>query len=524
MSRSRWSSTPPRRREVRRRRPCGGSVAPGSACAPRSLVRRRSRRQRRRDRGFACRSSMHARPGPACDKGTGGRGDRRDRVRRPPSAQRRDPHVSVIPAGGGLAARGASGCCAPRERELAGPLEAACTLALNEGVGPGRAAAETTFDSGALAAFFMPPAILKNQAACLAGLSVPLPWPAAPGTDSSPRQSLRDRLLAGLSRCARQARHARQRAASRAALESACSMSEILRRCRGLTRRVETLTPVSAGGETPTASPPESRPRRHRPTRAQPPRPKGAGGEVDRVVPRSTHHPERSASRPACWLQVRRAGVDSTMVLPINAGEDDRVRLRQLYAQAWGFAATDDRLHLLDQWRAEVKRRVDPPKNGTSVSRDPVLRLYDTVALVRLNQAAYAIFAGEFAGVEAARTARPRDPGGIPCRRVAPGLGVRAGASGRSARSTGISSMGQRNAGTSDGVWAEKFLTAERSIPLRLESARQFDQGAATARPPMPRPSSKRRAPACRSRCSSRPRNWCSRRSTSPRSSRVFCR
>ncbi|HPO92198.1 MAG TPA: hypothetical protein PL072_01895 [Phycisphaerales bacterium] len=400
-------------------------------------------------------------------------------------AERRDPHVSVIPAEEVSRGAWSVGMLArlSRERELAGPLKAACTLALNEALGPGRAAAETTFDSGALAALeLMPPAILKNPAARLAGLSgAPAVAGGAPGTDSTvPGVRLAiERWLVCLDALAKPDTLVSERLLVQA-LESALLNERDPSDDVAVYAAVETLTlrlrwrGSNADGKPAGESTPA------------PPSNTGSTAETGGLArarliewfrdPRITP----SDLRVLTSLLASKSGapgVDSTMVLPINAGEDDRVRLRQLYAQAWGFAATDDRLRLLDQWRAEVKRRVDPPKNGTSVSRDPVLRLYDTVALVRLNQAAYAIFAGEFA--QASRLLEQPDPA-IPEEYLAGGSRLGSASAparaGGAARSTGISSMGQRNAGTSDGVWAEKFLTAERSIPLRLEALRQFDQ------------------------------------------------
>lgn len=147
-------------------------------------------------------------------------------------------------------------------------------------------------------------------------------------------------------------------------------------------------------------------------------------------------------------------GIDSTHVLSINSGPDDRARLRAAYASAWGIeSAGRDRAS--GDWIVQAQATLSAPRPA-----DPMTLLRDTAAVARLNEAARLLWRGENSTAESLL----RDT--AQSERIGP----------MAVQPTPNTVIVLRSGGGSAGSWAERFLAAERSIPARLELIAELDR------------------------------------------------
>lgn len=163
-------------------------------------------------------------------------------------------------------------------------------------------------------------------------------------------------------------------------------------------------------------------------------------------------------------------GVDGTMILSVAATSDDRAQVRARFAKAWGLASSDVRERAMNEWAARVDEALGERPAGT----DPDVRLWTAAKFARLNEAALAIWSGD--PEAATRLLSQREPD-VPESFVAP---ARAGSSGGSGGGGGGGFRGSGGSGggapTASGSWAERYLAAERSIPLRLARLKDLDE------------------------------------------------
>jgi uncharacterized membrane protein YgcG len=163
-------------------------------------------------------------------------------------------------------------------------------------------------------------------------------------------------------------------------------------------------------------------------------------------------------------------GVDGTMILSVAATSDDRAQVRARFAKAWGLASSDVRERAMTEWAARVDEALGEKPAGT----DPEVRLWTAAKFARLNEAALAIWSGD--PEAATRLLSQREPD-VPESFVAP---ARAGSSGGSGGGGGGGFRGSGGSGggapTASGSWAERYLAAERSIPLRLARLKDLDE------------------------------------------------
>ena len=160
-------------------------------------------------------------------------------------------------------------------------------------------------------------------------------------------------------------------------------------------------------------------------------------------------------------------GIDQTMILGVAATKEDRALLRAKYAAAWGLESSERRQQLLEDWRRAANTELSGVTRG---DRDPELRLWAAARLARLNEAAQAIWNGELDRVPALlQDQEPQLPEGF-----GPGAISSGATSGRSGgMSAGASGRGRTVVAA--GSWAEQFLSADRSIPLRMERLRELE-------------------------------------------------
>lgn len=161
------------------------------------------------------------------------------------------------------------------------------------------------------------------------------------------------------------------------------------------------------------------------------------------------------------------SGVDPTMVLGVRASAEDRARMRARYAAAWGIESNEQRVRLLDDWRRAADQELRQPENKKD---DPALRLWAAARAARLNEAAQAIWAGQLDRVPGLlQEQEPQVPEGL-----ARGKGGSAAAISSPSPGVGVTRAGGRTHGAV-GSWAEQFLAADRSIPLRMERLRELE-------------------------------------------------
>lgn len=162
------------------------------------------------------------------------------------------------------------------------------------------------------------------------------------------------------------------------------------------------------------------------------------------------------------------SGVDPTMVLGVRASAEDRARMRARYAAAWGIESNEQRARLLEDWRRAADQEL---RQQESKRDDPALRLWSAARAARLNEAAQAIWAGQL----------DRVPGLLQEQEPQVPEGLTGGKSGSAAATISNPSPGvgvtraSGRARTASGSWAEQFLAADRSIPLRMERLRELE-------------------------------------------------
>lgn len=171
-------------------------------------------------------------------------------------------------------------------------------------------------------------------------------------------------------------------------------------------------------------------------------------------------------------------GVDSSMALSIGATSDDRVRVRALIAKAWGMGDSETRARAISELQAVVTNLSSVGSREAIAGRTPAQVLAIAAKAARANEAARLIWFGDADAalsylsatdqfVEAAARAMAPSSG----QSVLPSLMPQPGTGKLSTTGTGTGGSGAI-AGLSDGedgAWAERYLQAERNIPVRLE-------------------------------------------------------
>lgn len=146
-------------------------------------------------------------------------------------------------------------------------------------------------------------------------------------------------------------------------------------------------------------------------------------------------------------------GVDQSMVLSMSATADDRVQLRGRYAAAWGIAEASARAENARAWVDRARAAVDHDPGADELSQ-----LASAADLAELSREAFKLWRGEpGAGVFTA-SAPPPNPNAITLT-----LDSNAG-------------LGAVTGQAADGAWAERYLAAERNIPVRLERLSELEQ------------------------------------------------
>lgn len=146
-------------------------------------------------------------------------------------------------------------------------------------------------------------------------------------------------------------------------------------------------------------------------------------------------------------------GVDATMVLSVGASVGDRERVRGLYAKVWGESGKVGTAKSSAQWanaaRAEIRRTTD-----LTSSLD---LLEATVRLAELSEAATLLWRGETDSAA----------------RIVENAGVSADSAKTPTTATLHYSLDTNSEG--DGRWLASYLSAGRSIPLRLERLKELE-------------------------------------------------
>ena len=150
-------------------------------------------------------------------------------------------------------------------------------------------------------------------------------------------------------------------------------------------------------------------------------------------------------------------GIDASMVLSMSAAGGERVRLRGAYAAAWGLAEASTRADAAREWvvRARAASEFVPRE-------DELDQLASAAELAEINREAVKIWRGE-AIAAASGASSARSP-------FMPALGSASVANAGPV-------LGSVTGSAADGAWAERYLGAERNIPVRLERLLELEQG-----------------------------------------------
>lgn len=144
-------------------------------------------------------------------------------------------------------------------------------------------------------------------------------------------------------------------------------------------------------------------------------------------------------------------GVDSKMVLAINADDKDRMELRDAYASAWGMSDPARRDEMLVAWRDQVAMAEQPLRIDSRADQHHVAALGAAVTKARLNLAATMIWAGLID--EPALILK--DPSSLATALVS--------------QANSATTPQRIDEGGTDGSWAVQYLVAEQRVPERLK-------------------------------------------------------
>lgn len=171
-------------------------------------------------------------------------------------------------------------------------------------------------------------------------------------------------------------------------------------------------------------------------------------------------------------------GVDQSMVLSIGGTPDDRVRVRSQIAKAWNMGDVETRVQAIAEL-ASAASVLMQPLGGTGASAD--LETLATAARgERYCEAARLIWYGDAAaGLSYMRDTQGVIDTALVSASAAGGFTAPAGpapvpGSGKLSTSGGAPAQGQPTITDGDGAWSERYLQAERNIPVRQEVLAQL--------------------------------------------------
>lgn len=156
-------------------------------------------------------------------------------------------------------------------------------------------------------------------------------------------------------------------------------------------------------------------------------------------------------------------GVEPSMVLSMSARGDDRQQLRARYAAAWGLAEASTRADSAREWLARARALAD-----FTPREDELDQLTAAADLAELSREAARIWRGESAAHGATA---PAGPAAVPGYTPGASKIAQPGRVGSPTVPTGAVTGEAR-----DGSWAERYLAAERNIPVRLDRLAELEQ------------------------------------------------
>lgn len=159
--------------------------------------------------------------------------------------------------------------------------------------------------------------------------------------------------------------------------------------------------------------------------------------------------------------------VDATMVLPMTSTAEARESLRARFAAAWGLAEAAARAEGAERWMAAAELAIA----STPRTDDPADQLALAAAIARVSTTAAVLWRGG---------PQPTDPLFQP-----PAVAKTATTSAPSPHTITIyqRSAGTATAASGDGAWAERYLAAERNIPVRLERLADLERSGGSIGP-----------------------------------------
>lgn len=156
------------------------------------------------------------------------------------------------------------------------------------------------------------------------------------------------------------------------------------------------------------------------------------------------------------------AGVGPTMVLPAQPARDERERMREAYAAAWGAGGGGGTVDLSTDWRRAAASALE--RAGVQTG-DEAAELSLAVELAWLHRAARLRWSGDAAGAAAAVRRAGEVTAAVPALGVAPRPGAVLG-------SVPLP-RGEEGAGA---PWAVSYLAAGQNIPVRLARLEELDR------------------------------------------------
>lgn len=144
-------------------------------------------------------------------------------------------------------------------------------------------------------------------------------------------------------------------------------------------------------------------------------------------------------------------GVDQSMVLSMSATADDREQLRARYAGAWGIAEAAARTESTHTWIERARAAVESDPGD-----DELKQLAAAADLAEIDSEAFKLWRGEPA--PAASSPPPSNPNLL------------------NLTLDSDTGLGKVTGQAADGAWAERYLAAERNIPVRLQRISELEQ------------------------------------------------
>lgn len=162
-------------------------------------------------------------------------------------------------------------------------------------------------------------------------------------------------------------------------------------------------------------------------------------------------------------------GIEPGMVVSITTGEDDRVRVRGEIARAWNLSDAESVRDAQRDLLLQVAAATSAGADGAA----PIEHLARAAVASRLREAARLLWGGDADGARQILSTAQKRVDGILRTSTAPSASGAAPASGSTSAASGKlagGGSGGSDPKSGDGSsWAESFLKAQRSIPLRLE-------------------------------------------------------